>query len=200
MPPPANQAAFTRSSAMSMSSWRRPTGACRTPSGSGARPRCTARRRSRHGAGTRSRHRRTRGEGLAIHPHRPVLQRPDDVVRRILQGEQIAALLEVGQISDRDERLDRAVAGTGAVTRQRRVDSERPVLHGDDRVGHRQRKAVCRCAHARRTSGGWRLEPGAVRHRARAGGDLPQWRRRTTLRRLRGVGTAEPPVRRMRVP
>lgn len=41
------------------------------------------------------------------------------------------------------------------VTRQRRVDSERPVLQGDDRVGHRQRKAACRCAHARQVDGAW---------------------------------------------
>ena len=46
------------------------------------------------------------------------------------------------QVGGGDERLDGAVAGTGTVTGQRRVDAEDAVLDGDERVGDRQREVL----------------------------------------------------------
>ncbi len=53
-------------------------------------------------------------EGFAIDADRPVLQRSDDVVGGILQGEQVAAVLPLLDVGDGDEGLEGAVAGTGA--------------------------------------------------------------------------------------
>ena len=48
----------------------------------------------------------------------PVLQRTDEVVGGVLQGEDVAAVTPALEGRDGDERLDRAVAGTGALTGQ----------------------------------------------------------------------------------
>src|SRR5207342_3658352 len=77
----------------------------------------------------------TEGEGLAIHADRPVLQRADEVVGGVLQGEQVAAVPPTLEVGDRDERLDGAVAGAGAVPGQGRVDATYAGLDGDHRVG-----------------------------------------------------------------
>jgi hypothetical protein len=50
-------------------------------------------------------------QGLPVHLDGAVLQRPDQVVRGVLEREQIAAVRPPLEFGDRDERLDRAVAG-----------------------------------------------------------------------------------------
>ena len=70
-------------------------------------------------------------QGLAVDPHRAVLQRSDNVVGGILQLEQVAAVLDARQVGGGDECLDGAVARAGAVPGQRRVDAVDAVLDGD---------------------------------------------------------------------
>jgi hypothetical protein len=74
-------------------------------------------------------------EGLAVDPHRPVVQRPDQVLGRVLEGEQVAAVLPALQGGGGDERLEGAVARPGAVARQRGVDPGDPLLDRGQRVG-----------------------------------------------------------------
>src|SRR5690606_28013663 len=45
------------------------------------------------------------GQGLPVHPHRTVLQRPHDVIGGVLQREQVTTVLEPRQVRHRDERL-----------------------------------------------------------------------------------------------
>ena len=78
------------------------------------------------------------GEGFAVDLDGAVLQRPDEVVGGVLQGEQVAAVLPAVEVGDGDERLDRAVAGTGAVPGEGGVDAGDAFLDGDDGVGDRQ--------------------------------------------------------------
>jgi len=63
----------------------------------------------------------TEGQRLPIDPHRPVLQRPHQVVRSILQREQVAPVLPSVQGGGCGERLQRTVAGSCAVPGERRV-------------------------------------------------------------------------------
>jgi hypothetical protein len=84
----------------------------------------------------------TEGESLAVDLDRPVLQRPDEIVGGVLQGEQVAAVLPPGDVRDSDQRFDRAVAGAGAHSRQRRVDARDAVLDRDHRVGDGQRQVL----------------------------------------------------------
>jgi hypothetical protein len=81
-------------------------------------------------------------QGLAVDPHRPVVQRADQVLGRVLEGEQVAAVLPALQGGGGDERLERAVARPRPVARQRRVDAGGALLGRGQRVGHRQREVL----------------------------------------------------------
>jgi hypothetical protein len=81
-------------------------------------------------------------QGLAVDPHRPVVQRADQVLGRVLEREQVAAVLPALKGGGSDERLKRAVARPGAVARQRRVDAGDALLDRGQRVGHRQREVL----------------------------------------------------------
>jgi hypothetical protein len=82
------------------------------------------------------------GEGLAVDPHRPVGQRADQVLGRVLEGEQVAAVLPALEGGGGDERLEGAVARPGAVAGQRGVDPGDPLLDRGQRVGDRQREVL----------------------------------------------------------
>ncbi|OKH64298.1 hypothetical protein EB73_24590 [Mycobacterium sp. SWH-M3] len=97
-------------------------------------------------------------EGLAIHPHRALVQRAHQVVGRVHQGEQIAPVQPAVEFGHRDERLQRAVARPGAQPGQGRIDPMGTLLDGGDRIGHAQSQVVVRV----HPDGGARVECGAV--------------------------------------
>ena len=78
--------------------------------------------------------RRTQGQGLPVNTYRTVLQRSHQVVGGVLECEEVAAVLEVHQVRNRDERLDRAVSRAGAMPGERCVNTMDAVLHSRDRV------------------------------------------------------------------
>ncbi len=81
-------------------------------------------------------------QGLAIHPHRTVLQRADQILGGVHQLEQVAAMVPALAAGGGDEDLQRRVAGPRPHAGQRGVDPGRAVLHGDDGIGHAQRQIV----------------------------------------------------------
>lgn len=84
------------------------------------------------------------GEDLAVDLDRAVLQRAYEIVGGVLQGEQVAAVFPALEGGNRDERLDGAVARAGPVPREGGVDPGDALLHGDDRVRHRQGQVLVR--------------------------------------------------------
>ena len=81
-------------------------------------------------------------ERLAVDPDRPVPERPDEVVGGILRVEQVAVVLPLVEVGDRDERLDRTVAGARTVAGERRIHPGHALLDGDDGVGDGQRQVL----------------------------------------------------------
>ena len=81
-------------------------------------------------------------QALAIDPHRPVLQRPHEVVGDVHQNVQVAAGLDPHAVEHGDQHLDRRVAGARAHAGERGVDAHRAGFDAGDGVGDAQRQIV----------------------------------------------------------
>jgi hypothetical protein len=79
---------------------------------------------------------------LAVNLDGTVPEGSDQVIGGVLQGEQVASVLPVAEVRDRDERLNGAVAGACAVSGQRGVDAGHSLFDGDDGVGDGQRQVL----------------------------------------------------------
>src|SRR3546814_3620166 len=83
-------------------------------------------------------------QGLAIDLNRSVLQRSNEIVGRVHQREQVAAVRPALAIGNSDERFDRRVARARPHASKARVDSHRTRFDGNERVGNSKRKVKMR--------------------------------------------------------
>src|SRR3546814_16548730 len=81
-------------------------------------------------------------QGLAIDLNRSVLQRSNEIVGRVHQREQVAAVRPALAIGNSDESFDRLVARARPHASKARVESHRTRFGGTARVGHSKRKAL----------------------------------------------------------
>src|SRR3546814_1600459 len=76
--------------------------------------------------------------------NRSVLQRSNEIVGRVHQREQVAAVRPALAIGNSDERFDRRVARARPHASKARVDSHRTRFDGNERVGNSKRKVMMR--------------------------------------------------------
>ena len=79
---------------------------------------------------------------FAINPHRPVLQRADEIFGGVHQRHDIAAMVPALAVDRGDEDLQGRIAGTGAHAGERGIDADGAFLRRDDRIGDAEREIV----------------------------------------------------------
>jgi site-specific recombinase XerD len=108
-------------------------------------------RPSRHDAGSWNRRRHSPGEGLAVHPHRAVLQRAHEVVGGIHQLVEVAAVVPAHAVGSGDEDLQRGIARARAhAGRLTHRPGHALALDRDDGIGDAQAQVVVRVHAASR--------------------------------------------------
>ena len=79
---------------------------------------------------------------FAVNLDGAVLQRADQFLGGVHQGEQVAAVVPAHAVGRGDEHFERGIAGARAHAGQAGVDADRAVLHRDDGVGDAERQVV----------------------------------------------------------